>query len=52
MEEYFQCEMIYLNEGLDCIKLFINDMAIISQNLLFKEHLKELNEVLIQIEET
>ena len=43
--------MIYLSERLNCIKVFINNTAVIGWNLSFEENLKEHNKVLIRIEE-
>ena len=45
-QDYFQYKMMYLNEELNYVKVFINNTAVIGRNLSFKEHLKELDEVL------
>ena len=49
--EYFQHEMMHLNEGLDYVKVFIDNRVVIGRNPSFEEYLKELDEVLIRIED-
>ena len=44
--------MIYLNKGLDYIKVFIDDTAVIGRNPSFKEHLEELDKVLTWMKDT
>ena len=41
-----------LSKRLDCVKVFIDDTAIIGQNLSSEEHLKELDKILAWIEDT
>ena len=48
--DIFQREMMCLNEGLDYIKVFIDDTAVIGRRT-FDQHLTELDEVLQLMED-
>ena len=44
--------MICLSKEVNYAKVFIDNTAVIGWNLSFEEHLKELDEVMTQIEDT
>ena len=49
--EFHQREIVKLNEGLDCVKAFLDDAVILGKGN-FAQHLEELDEVLTRMEET
>ena len=50
LADIFQREIMCLNEGLNYVKVFINDTAVVERGT-FDEHLTELDEVLQRMED-